>query len=100
MAGYPEGHLDSTDMEEDFRWLKFKVDQGADFIVTQLFYDTALFLGWVKECRARGITVPILPGIMPIQSYGGFHRMTSLCKTFVPNAIRDALEPIKVNSHI
>ena len=96
VAGYPEGHLDSTDREEDFKWLKYKVDQGADFIVTQLFYDTGLFLDWVKECRDRGITVPILPGIMPIQSFGGFHRMTILCKTFVPERIKDALEPIKV----
>ncbi|KAF9122839.1 hypothetical protein BGX30_001756, partial [Mortierella sp. GBA39] len=95
VAGYPEGHLDSTDREEDFKWLKYKVDQGADFIVTQLFYDTGLFLDWVKECRTRGITVPIVPGIMPIQSFGGFHRMTSLCKTFVPDHIKNALEPIK-----
>ncbi|KAF9973915.1 hypothetical protein BGZ73_002814 [Actinomortierella ambigua] len=95
VAGYPEGHLDSPSKEEDFKWLKHKVDQGADFIVTQLFYDTGLFLKWVKECRAYGITCPILPGIMPIQSYGGFNRMTSLCKTYVPQHIRDALEPIK-----
>ncbi|KAG0065574.1 hypothetical protein BGZ89_008199 [Linnemannia elongata] len=95
VAGYPEGHLDSIDREDDFKWLKYKVDQGADFIVTQLFYDTGLFLDWVKECRTRGITVPIVPGIMPIQSFGGFNRMTSLCKTFVPDRIKDALEPIK-----
>jgi len=95
VAGYPEGHLDSTDKEEDFKWLKFKVDQGADFIVTQLFYDTGLFKDWVQECRKRGINVPILPGIMPIQSFGGFSRMTSLCKTFVPESILKALEPIK-----
>ncbi|KAG0000719.1 hypothetical protein BGZ80_008236 [Entomortierella chlamydospora] len=95
VAGYPEGHLDSADMEEDFKWLKFKVDQGADFIVTQLFYDTDIFIKWVKECRERGITVPILPGIMPIQNFGGFTRMTTLCKTFVPDRIKQALEPIK-----
>ncbi|KAF9188086.1 hypothetical protein BGZ51_000882 [Haplosporangium sp. Z 767] len=90
VAGYPEGHLDSASKEEDFEWLKFKVDQGADFIVTQLFYDTKLFIDWVKECRQRGITVPILPGIMPIQSYGGFNRMTSLCKTFEDDqAVKD-----------
>lgn len=100
VAGYPEGHLDSKDKEEDFKWLKFKVDQGADFIVTQLFYDTKIFIDWVKECRSRGITVPIVPGIMPIQSFGGFNRMTSLCKTFVPDHIRRALEPIKVKRDI
>ncbi|KAK3818915.1 MAG: methylenetetrahydrofolate reductase-domain-containing protein [Benniella sp.] len=95
VAGYPERHLDSTSKEDDFKWLKHKVDQGADFIVTQLFYDSSLFIQWVKECREYGITVPILPGIMPIQSFGGFTRMTTLCKTFIPEHVKNALEPIK-----
>ncbi|KAG0220573.1 hypothetical protein BGX31_010837 [Mortierella sp. GBA43] len=95
VAGYPEGHLDSSNMEDDFKWLKYKVDQGADFIITQLFYDTTIFINWVKKCREYGITIPILPGIMPIQNFGGFTRMTTLCKTFVPDHVKSALEPIK-----
>ncbi|ORX88979.1 methylenetetrahydrofolate reduct [Basidiobolus meristosporus CBS 931.73] len=95
VAGYPEGHLDATSFEEDLRFLKEKVDAGADYIVTQLFYDVELFLEWVKKCREIGIQCPILPGILPIQNYNGFKRMTTLCKTFVPQAILDELEPIK-----
>src|SRR3989338_4711576 len=95
VAGYPEMHQDAVDYETDLRFLKEKMDAGADCIVTQLFYDTDKFLAFVRRCREIGITAPILPGIMPIQSYAGFMRMTSLCKTFVPQRIYDALEPIQ-----
>eukprot|EP00158_Paraphelidium_tribonemae_P004848 Partr_v1_DN26998_c0_g1_i4_m6645 putative Methylenetetrahydrofolate reductase len=95
VAGYPEGHIDNPDKAEDLRFLKEKVDAGADYIVTQLFYDVDMFIDWVKDLRAMGVNCPIIPGIMPIQSYGGFKRMTTLCKTFVPQKIWDELEPIK-----
>ncbi|KAI8911667.1 methylenetetrahydrofolate reductase-domain-containing protein [Gorgonomyces haynaldii] len=95
VAGYPEGHPENDDKEIDITYLKEKMDAGADFVVTQLFYDVDLYLEWVKKLRAVGITAPILPGIMPIQNYGGFKRMTSLCKTIVPQFILDDLEPIK-----
>lgn len=95
VAGYPEGHIDNPNKEQDLQFLKEKVDAGADYIVTQLFYNVDLFLEWVEKCRQSGIHCPILPGIMPIQSYGGFRRMTTLCKTFVPQKILDDLEPIK-----
>ncbi|KAJ1654780.1 methylenetetrahydrofolate reductase (NAD(P)H) met13 [Dispira simplex] len=95
VAGYPEGHLDSPNLEEDLVHLKAKVDVGADYIVTQLFYDVDLYLDWVQKCRDIGITCPILAGIMPIQSYNGFNRMTTLCKTAVPAHILEALAPIK-----
>ncbi|CAD7703242.1 unnamed protein product [Ostreobium quekettii] len=72
-----------------------QVDAGGDFIVSQLFYETGVFLQFVEDCRSVGITVPILPGIMPIMTYGGFKRMTSFCKTKVPQKITDALESIK-----
>mmetsp|Transcript_43923 Transcript_43923/g.108175 ORF Transcript_43923/g.108175 Transcript_43923/m.108175 type:complete len:590 (+) Transcript_43923:56-1825(+) len=95
VAGYPENHLESPDQAEDMKWMKEKVDAGADLIVTQLFYDCDEFLGFVKRCRDMDITIPILPGIMPIQSYNGFKRMTGFCKTKVPDEITEALEPIK-----
>eukprot|EP00178_Gracilaria_changii_P002636 TRINITY_DN1393_c0_g1_i1.p1 TRINITY_DN1393_c0_g1~~TRINITY_DN1393_c0_g1_i1.p1 ORF type:complete len:614 (-),score=79.06 TRINITY_DN1393_c0_g1_i1:5559-7400(-) len=100
VAGYPEGHpagfLDGKiSMDEEMAFLKEKVDAGADFIITQMFYDVDTFLGFVRDCREAGITVPILPGILPIQNYNGFKRMTGFCKTFVPQAILDAMEPIK-----
>ncbi|KAI8825041.1 methylenetetrahydrofolate reductase-domain-containing protein [Fimicolochytrium jonesii] len=95
VAAYPEGHTEQNDPEADMRHLKAKIDAGADYIVTQLFYDVDIFINWYKKCRGLGITTPILPGLMPIQNYGGFHRMTSMCKTFVPQFILDDLEPIK-----
>ncbi|CAG8659558.1 10080_t:CDS:2, partial [Acaulospora morrowiae] len=95
VAGYCEGHVDNPDKEDDLRRLKEKVDAGADFVVTQVFYDVDLFLDWVKKCRAIGITCPILPGILPIQNYTGFNKIITLSKTIVPQFVMDALEPIK-----
>ncbi|CAG8552113.1 20470_t:CDS:2 [Cetraspora pellucida] len=95
VAGYCEGHIDNPDKDDDLRRLKEKVDAGADFIVTQVFYDVDLFLNWVKKCRAIGITCPIIPGLLPIQNYNGFNRIVSLSKTIVPKFVTEALEPIK-----
>eukprot|EP00276_Gloeochaete_wittrockiana_P005145 CAMPEP_0184655738 /NCGR_PEP_ID=MMETSP0308-20130426/14383_1 /TAXON_ID=38269 /ORGANISM="Gloeochaete witrockiana, Strain SAG 46.84" /LENGTH=592 /DNA_ID=CAMNT_0027092455 /DNA_START=195 /DNA_END=1973 /DNA_ORIENTATION=+ len=95
VAGYPEAHLEATSYEEDLKYLKEKVDAGADFIITQLFYDTDGFLKYVQDCRNLGIKVPIIPGIMPITNYGSFMRMTAFCKTKVPEDIAADLELIK-----
>jgi len=74
-----------------------QVDARGEVIVTQLFYDVDVFLKFVNDCRQTGITVPIVLGIMPIQNYRGFIRMTQLCNKKVPAEIMDALEPIKDN---
>ncbi|KAG0307320.1 hypothetical protein BGZ98_000555 [Dissophora globulifera] len=97
VAGYPEGHMDSPSLsnEEEILFLKAKVDAGADFVLTQLFYDVEGFLVWEKQCRSLGIVCPIIPGIMPIQSYNGFRRITNLAKIRIPAAVAAALEPIK-----
>ena len=106
VAGYPEAHPDAigTDglaspeaYQSDLAYLKKKVDAGADLIVTQLFYDTDVFLKFVHDCRQIGITCPIVPGIMPINNYKGFIRMTGFCKTKIPAEVTAALEPIKDN---
>ncbi|KAL0392395.1 UNVERIFIED_CONTAM: putative methylenetetrahydrofolate reductase [Sesamum radiatum] len=105
VAGYPEAHPDVIQdgvappeaYQNDLAYLKRKVDAGADLIVTQLFYDTDIFLKFVNDCRQIGITVPIVPGIMPINNFKGFLRMTGFCKTKIPPEIMAALEPIKDN---
>ena len=106
VAGYPEAHPDviKADPEEqkaayasDLAYLKRKVDAGGEVVITQLFYDVELFLKFVADCRAIGITVPIVPGVMPIQTYGGFVRMTGFCKTFVPPSVASVLDGIKDN---
>lgn len=86
-----------ADFASEMAYLKQKVDAGADLIITQLFYDVDVFLAFVSECRARGINVPILPGIMPIATYGGFKRMTDFCKTRIPSDLRALLEPLKAD---
>lgn len=101
VAGYPEAHPDvivedeagmATNYESDLDYLKRKVEAGADLIVTQLFYDVDQFLRWRDDVRSKGVTVPILPGIMPIVSAAGFKRMTSFCKTRIPEEVRAALD--------
>ena len=67
ITGYPQGHPDCDSYEEDLMHLKEKVDAGADFIITQLFFETEHYFKFVDDCRRIGITIPILPGVMPIQ---------------------------------
>ncbi|RDX56378.1 MTHFR-domain-containing protein [Lentinus brumalis] len=96
VAAYPDGHPDrETDEDGELEHLKEKVDAGADFIITQLFYDVDVFLQWIQKVRAKGITVPIIPGIMPIQTYASFLRMTKLCGTRVPPKMMHDLVPIR-----
>lgn len=66
VAGYPETHLEAENPEKDLEYLKQKIEAGSDLIITQLFYDTQKFFDFVQRCRNIGITVPIIPGIMPI----------------------------------
>lgn len=99
VAGYPTPHVDSADLETDLKWLKVKCDAGADFIITQLFYDLQGFEGWVKACREKGISIPIIPGVMPIQNFSSFRRLVNLTKCDVPHTITADLEPIKVSSY-
>ncbi|GAB5585370.1 methylenetetrahydrofolate reductase 1 [Umbelopsis nana] len=97
VAGYPEGHVDSQDKAKDVVYLKEKVDAGADFIVTQLFYDIDTFVAWERQCREAGISVPIVPGVMPIQSHQAFRRIINLCNTTVPTKILEDLNDIKAD---
>lgn len=95
VAGYPEGCEDNEDQETLMEHLKQKVDAGGTFIVTQMFYDVDNFLDWVKRVRGKGITVPIVPGIMPISTHAAFLRRAEWSKARIPDEWITALEPVK-----
>jgi len=92
VAGYPEGHVESADYATSLRHQVEKIEAGADFVVSQLFMDNARFLRWRDELRAAGVTVPIVPGILPALSAGQIGRFASLCGAAVPDALRVGLE--------
>ncbi|KAL1885665.1 methylenetetrahydrofolate reductase (NAD(P)H) met13 [Paecilomyces lecythidis] len=95
VGGYPEGCDDNRDVDLLIDHLKEKVDAGSTFIITQMFYDVDNFINWVEKCRAKGITVPIIPGIMPIQTYAAFIRRSNWTKSRIPPEWMEALEPVK-----
>merc|ERR1719244_920260 len=97
VAGYPTGHPDADSYEDDLVHLKAKVDAGADFIITQLFFEPSTFKRFVDDCRAIGITCPIIPGVMPIQSYDSLRHIVKLSKLEVPEEIKLIVNPLKEN---
>nr|XP_020750664.1 methylenetetrahydrofolate reductase isoform X5 [Odocoileus virginianus texanus] len=97
VAGYPKGHPEAESFEADLKHLKEKVAAGADFIITQLFFEADTFFHFVKACSEIGITCPILPGIFPIQGYHSLRQLVKLSKLEVPQQIKDVIEPIKDN---
>ena len=83
-AAYPEGHIECADRNADMWHLKAKVDQGVDFLVTQLFFDNAFYFDFVRRARERRIRVPVVPGLMPITNAAQIDRFTRLCGATVP----------------
>ncbi len=83
-AAYPEGHIECPDRGADMAHLKAKVDQGVDFLVTQLFFDNAFYFDFVRRARERRIRVPVLPGLMPITNAAQVGRFTRMCGATVP----------------
>lgn len=91
-AGYPEGHPECRDLERDVAHLRAKADAGVAVIITQLFYDNRDYFAFVARARRAGITVPILPGIMPITNVPQIERITALCGAAIPTALRARLQ--------
>jgi methylenetetrahydrofolate reductase (NADPH) len=92
VAGFPEGHPDVQDLATDTRYIKEKVEAGADYIITQLFFDNRYFFDYLKRCEAAGIRVPIVPGIMPITSLKQIKKMTKVCGATIPAGLLERLE--------
>ena len=83
-ACYPEGHAESVDFDTDLGYTKLKVENGADFLITQLFYDNDDYFTFVERARAAGSYVPIIPGILPVLSAPQIRRFTGLCGSKIP----------------
>lgn len=92
VAGYPEKHIEAPDMESDLACLKRKVEAGADLIITQLFFDNRDYFTFVERVRDLGIRVPVMPGILPVQSLAQVQKLTGLCGARVPESLRERLE--------
>ena len=90
-AGYPEGHIEAENREKDLEYLKLKVDNGAEYIVTNYFYDNQFFFEFLKRCRTAGIDVPIIPGIMPIYSIKMMETLASLCGAVITEEVRQGI---------
>jgi methylenetetrahydrofolate reductase (NADPH) len=91
-ACFPEVHIHATSAEEDLRFTKEKVDAGAQFLITQLFFDNRFYYDYVARAREIGIEVPIIPGIMPITNSSQIQRMTSMCGSCIPDRLAQELE--------
>jgi methylenetetrahydrofolate reductase (NADPH) len=90
-AGYPEGHVKAASRESDADFLKRKVDEGARYILTNYFYDNRYFFDYLERARARGITVPIIPGVMPVYGVKLTETLASTCGASVPDSLRRRL---------
>jgi len=95
VGAYPEPHPDAADTLADVRWLKRKIDAGASSAITQFFFEAETFLRFRDACVKEGITAPILPGILPIQSWEGTRKFAARCGTAVPAWLDDAFATAK-----
>ncbi len=91
VGGYPEKHPEAPDADADLVNLRRKVDSGADIIISQLFYNNADFYRWRDRCVKLGISVPIVPGVLPITNYGQIKRITSMCGATLPTELENRL---------
>ena len=91
-AGYPESHPESASIDKDIENLKYKVDKGADFVVTQLFFDNNSYFDFVERARNAGITIPIVPGIMPITNFKQIKKFTEMCGAKIPDDLVQQLD--------
>jgi len=97
VAVYPEGHQESPNLEKDIEYTRQKIDEGADFAITQMFFDNRYFYEFMERALKAGITIPIIPGIMPIGDIKKISEFASYCKATIPEKIRKRFGGIEDN---
>jgi len=95
VAGFPEGHILCPDRERDAGFLKLKIEAGADFVITQLFFENKDYFEYSDRLRRIGVNVRVIPGILPITDYGALQRFCSLCGATVTDEVKKIFEPIQ-----
>jgi len=95
VAGYPEKHPEAESLESDIVYLKKKVDSGADFVITQMFFDNTYFSDFTDRIQKLNITVPVVPGIMPVFSFKNINRFAKMCGVAIPQKLKTEMENFK-----
>ncbi|MFO7751822.1 MAG: methylenetetrahydrofolate reductase [Desulfobacteraceae bacterium] len=93
-AGYPEGHIEADSLDRDIEYLKLKIDNGAEYVVAQFCYDNAYFFNFVDKCRAAGIDVPIIPGIMPVYTAKMTRILSKVCGATITPELQKRLDAV------
>lgn len=100
VAGYPEKHFEAANLTADFKWLAHKIEMGANYVVTQMFFDNKKYFEFLEQCRASGITVPVIPGLKPLTSKKQIHMLASRFHIDIPEALADAVEKCKTDKDV
>ncbi|GAA4277124.1 methylenetetrahydrofolate reductase [NAD(P)H] [Aquimarina mytili] len=100
VAGYPEKHMEAPSLDSDLRWLKNKVDAGADYVVTQMFFDNKKYFDFVEKAKTAGINVPIIPGIKPVAVKRHLQLLPQVFKLDIPDELVRAVEQCKTNKEV
>jgi methylenetetrahydrofolate reductase (NADPH) len=97
VAAYPEKHFEAPNLKSDIKYLKMKIEMGAEYVVTQMFYDNQKYFDFVKKCREEGINVPIIPGLKPITTKRQINVLPSMFHIDIPEELAEAVDKCKDN---
>ncbi len=100
ISGYPEKHFEAPNLRTDVQWTRRKVESGADYIVTQMFFDNQCYYAYLEQCRAAGIEVPVIPGLKIVTMKSHLSSLPSNFHVDMPSDLSDAVEAAKDNSEV